>query len=59
MAMAKGVGFPASIVAQMLVRGEINARGVLSPTRHVPPQAFIEQIGARGIRVAVREERLS
>lgn len=59
MAMAKGVGFPASIVAQMLVRGEITARGVLSPTRHVPALPFIEAIGARDIQVSVREERLS
>jgi lysine 6-dehydrogenase len=59
MAMAKGVGFPASIVAQMLVRDEITARGVLTPTRHVPARSFIEQLGARGIQVAVTEERLS
>jgi saccharopine dehydrogenase-like NADP-dependent oxidoreductase len=58
MAMAKGVGYPASIVAQMLVRGDITARGVLTPTRHVPVLPFIEQLGARGIRVAVTEERL-
>lgn len=58
MAMAKGVGYPASIVAQMLVRGEISARGVLTPTRHVPALPFIEQLGARGIQVAVSEERL-
>lgn len=58
MAMAKGVGFPASIVAQMLVSGEITARGVLTPTRHVPALPFIKQLGARGIHVAVTEERL-
>jgi saccharopine dehydrogenase-like NADP-dependent oxidoreductase len=58
MAMAKGVGYPASIVAQMLVRGEITARGVLTPTRHVPVLPFIEQLGARGIQVAVTEKRL-
>jgi hypothetical protein len=40
MAMAKGVGYPASIVAQMLVRGEITARGVLTPTRHVPAAVY-------------------
>ena len=40
MAMAKGVGYPASIVAQMIVRGDITARGVLTPTRHVPVLPF-------------------
>jgi saccharopine dehydrogenase-like NADP-dependent oxidoreductase len=59
MAMAKGGGYPASIVAQMLVRGDITARGVLTPTRHVPVLPFIEQLGARGIQVAVTEKRLS
>jgi len=59
MAMAKGVGYPASIVAQMLVSGEITARGVLTPTRHVPALPFIAQLGARGIQVAVTEEQLS
>ena len=58
MAMAKGVGYPASIVAQMLVRGDITARGVLTPTRHVPVPPFIAQLGERGIQVAVTEERL-
>jgi len=58
MAMAKGVGYPASIVAQMLVSGEITARGVLTPTHHVPALPFITQLGARGIQVAVTEERL-
>jgi saccharopine dehydrogenase-like NADP-dependent oxidoreductase len=58
MAMAKGVGYPASIVAQMLVRGDITARGVLTPTRHVPVLPFIEQLGERGIQVVVTEERL-
>ena len=58
MAMGQGVGYPASIVAQMLARSDIAARGVLTPTRHVPALPFIEQLGARGIQVAVTEEGL-
>ncbi|MGD9016097.1 MAG: saccharopine dehydrogenase C-terminal domain-containing protein [Desulfobacterales bacterium] len=58
MAMSQGVGFPASIVAQMLARDEIAVRGVLTPTRHVPARAFIARLGERGIRVAVTEEGL-
>jgi saccharopine dehydrogenase-like NADP-dependent oxidoreductase len=59
LAMSQGVGFPASIVAQMLGRDEITARGVLTPTRHVPARPFITQLGERGIQVAVTEEGLS
>jgi saccharopine dehydrogenase-like NADP-dependent oxidoreductase len=55
MAMSQGVGFPASIVAQMLAQDEITARGVLTPTRHVPAQLFIARLGERGLRVAVTE----
>jgi saccharopine dehydrogenase-like NADP-dependent oxidoreductase len=58
MAMSQGVGFPSSIVAQMIARNEITTRGVLTPVRHVPAQAFIAQLGERGIRVAIDEEGL-
>lgn len=58
MAMSQGVGFPASVVARMMARNEITARGLLTPIRHVPARAFITQLGERGIRVAVDEEEL-
>ena len=34
--MSLGVGYPASIVAQMLARGEIGKPGLLNPLQHVP-----------------------
>ena len=34
--MSLGVGYPASIVAQMLARREITAPGLLNPLAHVP-----------------------
>lgn len=51
MAMARGVGCPASIVAQMLARGEVTETGVLSPIRNIPFSAFMDALRSRGIVV--------
>ena len=55
MAMARGVAFPASITAQMIARGEITGKGVLSPMKHIPYPAFIEALQSRGIIVEEEE----
>lgn len=47
-------GCPPSIVAQMLVRGEIDARGVLPPERAVAPELFFRELKTRGIRITRR-----
>lgn len=52
-------GCPPSIVAQMLVRGEMDARGVLPPERAVPPAPFLQALAARGMRIARRRRRLT
>jgi len=49
MAMSKGVGFPASIVAQMIAAYEITAKGVLTPMFDIPYQLFTERLVDRGI----------
>ena len=54
MAMAQGVGYPASIVAQMIANGEIKEKGLLSPMKHVPYSAFMEALKNR--RIVVDEE---
>ena len=59
MAMNKGVGYPASIVAQMIAAGEITATGILSPVMHVPSRLFLERLAQKGIRVEETEEVLS
>lgn len=51
LAMQRTVGFTASIGAQMILRGDIAARGLLSPLQHVPPQPFLEELSRRGIQV--------
>ncbi|PBC19130.1 MULTISPECIES: saccharopine dehydrogenase family protein [unclassified Mesorhizobium] len=50
--MSLGVGYPASIVAQMLARREIITPGFLNPLLDVPDEAFFEELAKRGIKVA-------
>jgi saccharopine dehydrogenase-like NADP-dependent oxidoreductase len=52
-AMNRTVGYTASIVAQMIGRGDIEERGLLSPIRHIPYEPFAEELAARGIHVTV------
>jgi saccharopine dehydrogenase-like NADP-dependent oxidoreductase len=49
--MSLGVGFPASIVAQMIASGEIKNTGVLNPALHVPYDRFMAALAERGIVV--------
>lgn len=58
-AMNRTVGFTSSIGAQMILEGQVPGYGVLSPVRHVPPQRFIDQIEARGIRINTKTEVLT
>ncbi|PBB64563.1 saccharopine dehydrogenase [Mesorhizobium sp. WSM4312] len=50
--MSLGVGYPASIVAQMLARREITTPGLLNPLLDVPDEAFFDELAKRGIKVA-------
>jgi saccharopine dehydrogenase-like NADP-dependent oxidoreductase len=52
--MSLGVGFPASIVAQMIAAGEISGKGVLNPALDVPYAPFMAALAERGI--VVKEE---
>ena len=51
MAMSMGVAYPACITAEMLVRGDISKKGVLSPATDVPCDLFMDQLNIRGIKV--------
>ncbi len=50
--MSLGVGYPASIVAQMLAKGEITAAGLLNPLTHVPDELFLGELNRRGIEIS-------
>ena len=48
-AMNRTVGFTASIVAQMIVNGEITKKGLLSAIKDVPHEPVIQALTERGI----------
>jgi saccharopine dehydrogenase-like NADP-dependent oxidoreductase len=50
--MSLGVGFPASIVVQMIAAGQISAKGVLNPALDVPYAPFMAALAERGIVAA-------
>ncbi|MBU1344963.1 MAG: saccharopine dehydrogenase NADP-binding domain-containing protein [Proteobacteria bacterium] len=51
MAMSKGVGYTAAIVARMIARGDITEKGVLSPLKHIPAEKFMNELKKRGIQI--------
>jgi lysine 6-dehydrogenase len=55
MAMQRTVGYTASIGAQMLLRGDIKQRGLLTPTRDIPYNIFIDELKKRVIQFQVHE----
>ena len=59
MAMSMGVAYPACIVAEMIVNGEIDKKGVLSPAIDVPPDLFIDRLNKRGIKVEETVEQIT
>jgi saccharopine dehydrogenase-like NADP-dependent oxidoreductase len=54
-AMQRTVGFTASIGAQMILRGDIQKRGLLSPISDVPAEVFFEELRQRGIVIQRQE----
>jgi lysine 6-dehydrogenase len=54
-AMNRTVGYTASIGTQMILRGEITRRGLLTPLSDIPTDVFLAELRERGILVR-REE---
>ena len=54
-AMAKMTAFPASIIAQMIARGDIEERGVLRQELAVPVKLFLAEMAGRGISLTMVE----
>jgi len=50
-AMQRTTAFPASVIAQMMARGETTQKGAVPQERCVPPEAFVRELAAREIRV--------
>jgi len=49
--MQRTVGFTASIGAQMILRGDITAKGLLSPLNDVPYSLFEKELRKRNIQI--------
>ena len=50
-AMMRTTAFPASIIAQMMARGDIKQKGATPQERCVPPDAFVAALKARNINI--------
>ncbi len=50
-AMSRTVGFTASIGAQLIGRGAITQRGLLSPVTDVPYDLLVEELAKRDLQI--------
>jgi lysine 6-dehydrogenase len=55
-AMMRMTAFPASIIAQMIARGDIKEKGALVLEKCVPTGLFLAEIASRGIRLSMLEK---
>lgn len=54
-ALMRMTAFPASIVAQMIARGDIAERGVLRQEVSIPTKLFLAELDGRGINIKMTE----
>lgn len=52
-AMMRTTAFPASIVALMMARDQTTSKGALPQERCIPPDAFMQELAARDIKVQI------
>ncbi|HKR02467.1 MAG TPA: saccharopine dehydrogenase C-terminal domain-containing protein [Pyrinomonadaceae bacterium] len=50
-AMMRTTAFPASIIAQMMARGQIKEKGATPQERCVPPAVFVNELARRNIKI--------
>ena len=50
-AMMRTTAFPASIIAQMMARGEVLARGATPQEKAIDPEKFVAELARRNIRI--------
>jgi lysine 6-dehydrogenase len=51
-AMQRTTAFPASVIAQMMARGETTHKGAVPQERCIPPARFVAELAARDIRIS-------
>jgi lysine 6-dehydrogenase len=54
-AMMRMTAYPASVVAQMIARGDITQRGVLHQEKHIPVKLFLAELASRGVSLTMTE----
>ncbi len=52
----KNIAIPLSVGAQMIARGDVQARGVVPPELAIDPAIFFDELGKRGIEIHERVE---
>jgi lysine 6-dehydrogenase len=52
-AMMRTTAFPASIIAQMMARGDIKEKGAIPQELSVPPDAFVAELLKRNIQIMI------
>jgi lysine 6-dehydrogenase len=57
-AMNRTVGYTASIAAQMIGKGDVNKKGLLTPIKDIPYEKFIDEIRKRNISIEEKIEVL-
>jgi lysine 6-dehydrogenase len=55
-AMMRTTSFPASIIAQMMARGEIKEKGAIPQERAIPTDLFVAELARRNIRIKTTVE---
>ena len=51
-AMMRTTAFPASIIAQMMARGDVKMRGATPQEKAIDPKKFVTELVKRSIRVS-------
>jgi len=53
-AMMRTTAFPASIIAQMMARGDVLSRGATPQEKAIDPDKFVAELGRRNINIAIK-----
>jgi lysine 6-dehydrogenase len=53
-AMMRTTAFPASIIAQMMAKGDVLSRGALPQEKAIDPKKFVDELTRRGIELNIR-----
>ena len=56
-AMMRTTAFPASIIAQMMARGDVLSRGATPQEKAIDPDKFIAELHRRNIKISISEPK--